>query len=94
MASQKINITLPVDLLERMALYSKKNSISRSGLIALSVSQYLNALEATPALQTILSSLAAVAEGTLTGNMPKDEADLKLEDIQKAFASIQEAQKM
>lgn len=85
MASKKINITLQEDLLERMDTYASENALSRSALIALSVSQYLNAVEAMPSLNKLLTSMAAVAEGTLKGEIVPAEAESRLKQIQSSY---------
>lgn len=86
--TKKINITLRDDLLERMDSYSQNNAMTRSGLIALAVTQYLNAVEAMPSVNKLLASMAAVAEGTLNGQLVPDEANKKLDEIQKTYAAI------
>lgn len=63
MASKKLAITVSDELLERMDDFAKRNGLTRSGLIAVSVSQYINALEAQPHLNKVLAMLAAAAEG-------------------------------
>lgn len=85
MASKKINITLQEELLERVDKYAGENALSRSGLIALAVSQYLNAVEAMPSVNKILASMAAVAEGTVRGEISPADADRKITEIQRAY---------
>lgn len=89
MATKKLNITIRTDLLERTDQYCDDNNISRSGLIALALTQYLNAVEAMPSVNKLLSSLAAVAEGTITGAMTKEESEAQLARIQSAYELMQ-----
>lgn len=84
-ASVKLNITLAPDLLARMDAYSSENSMSRSGLISLAVSQYLNSIEVMPSVNKLLASFAAVTEGTLKGEISREEAEDRLAKIQSAY---------
>lgn len=90
MASAKVNVSLPPDLLERMEKYSKANNISRSGLVALAVSQYLNAIEAMPSVNQLLGSMAAVFDGTLKGELSEHEQKERMERIQDSYKAISE----
>lgn len=86
--AKKLNITLREDLLARMDDYAKANAMTRSGLIAIAVTQYLNAVEAMPSLNKLLASMAAVAEGTVKGELIPSEASAKLEEIQRTYDAI------
>lgn len=90
MASAKVNVSLPPELLERMERYSKANNITRSGLVALSVSQYLNAVETMPDLQKLLGSMAAVFEGSIKGDLSEQEQKERMERIQESYTAISE----
>lgn len=90
MASAKVNISLPPELLERMERYSKANNISRSGFVALSVSQYLNAVETMPDLQKLVGSMAAVFDGTIKGELSEQEQKERFERIQESYKTISE----
>lgn len=90
MPSKKINITLQVDLLDRADSYADKHGMTRSGLIAMALSQYLNAVEAMPNVQKLLASMAAVAEGAVTGKLDFDEASKKIEGIKEAYSVLYE----
>lgn len=63
MASKKLAVTISDELLVRMDDYAKRNGLTRSGLIAVSVSQYMHATEAQPHINKVLAMLAAAAEG-------------------------------
>lgn len=88
MASQKINITLQKDLLSRADEYASVNGMTRSGLISVALSQYLNAVEVQPSINKILASMAAVAEGAMSGEMSPVIASAKMEAIQQTYLDI------
>lgn len=88
MASQKINITLQKDLLVRADEYASDNGMTRSGLISVALAQYLNAVEVQPSIKKILASMAAVAEGAMSGEMSPAIAAAKMETIQQTYEDI------
>lgn len=90
MAYGKVNVSLPSDLLDRMEKYSKANNITRSGLVALSVSQYLNAVETLPDIQALVGSMAAVFDGTLKGELSPQEQKDRFNRIQASYKAISE----
>lgn len=88
MASQKINITLQKDLLVRADDYAADNGMTRSGLISVALAQYLNAVAVQPSINKILASMAAVAEGAMSGEMSPAIAAAKMEAIQQTYEDI------
>lgn len=53
----KFMISMDDALFERVNEYTEKHHISRSGLLAISVSQYLDAMDALPGLQSQIDDL-------------------------------------
>lgn len=91
MASVKLNITLSPELLERTDEYAHRNSLTRSGLIALSLSQYLNAVESMPQVNKLLAGLSAVVDGSLRGDLTKEQAEARLAAIQGEYQKFTDA---
>lgn len=89
MASVKINISVNPELLERMDIYSKNNAISRSGLISLAVSQYLNSIEMQPKVKQLMNQLTAAFDGALKGNLSEDEKKEVYNRMQSSYAEIE-----
>jgi metal-responsive CopG/Arc/MetJ family transcriptional regulator len=58
----KVNITLDDELLERVDEYADKTYISRSGLISLAVTQYLNTNEMILAVKDMAVSMRKIAD--------------------------------
>lgn len=88
MASKKINITIDADLLERIDKYAKANALTRSGLLAMSAVQYLNAVEAMPSVNKLLNSMAAVVDGTFSGQLSPQDAEQRMQQIQNSYAAL------
>lgn len=86
--AKKLNVTIREDLLERMDNYADENGMTRSGLIAIAVTQYLNAVEAAPSINKLLTAMAAVTEGALSGEMPVQEAQARLDAIQMTYKDL------
>lgn len=87
MKSVRINITLPDNLLEKVDAYTEQNAMTRSGLIQLSLSQYLQAQEMLPNLNNafaLMGSLARRAASDGGVNSAEFDAELAaLENCQK-----------
>ena len=87
-SSKKLNVTIREDLLKRMDDYSSENGMTRSGLIAVAVTQYLNAVEAMPSVTKLLNAMAAVSEGVLKGEMSPRDAEVKIAAIQSTYDEL------
>lgn len=75
----KIGITLDDNLVDRMDEYANANYMSRSGLISLSVSQFLNAAEVTKSISDIALCMRKIAD---TGTID-EETRRELEDFER-----------
>lgn len=87
-SAKKLNVTIREDLLERMDDYAGENGMTRSGLIAMAVTQYLNAVEAMPSVNKLLNAMAAVSDGVLKGEMAPREAEAKIAAIQSTYEEL------
>ena len=75
----KINISLDDNLLERMDRYAEDNYMSRSGLVSISVAQYLNANEVMTVVKDMSLAMRKIADsGTIDS-----ETEQKLEDFER-----------
>lgn len=75
----KIGITLDDDLVRRMDEFADENYMSRSGLISLSVTQYLNAAEVTKAIKDMALAMRKIAD---TGKIDHEMME-QLEDFER-----------
>lgn len=87
-SAKKLSVTIRSDLLERMDDYADDNGMTRSGLIAIAVTQYLNAVEAMPSVKKMLNAMAAVTDGVLKGDMNPTEAQARLDAIQSTYEQL------
>lgn len=58
----KVQITLDDALMERVDAYADENYMSRSGLLSLAVTQYLNAAEVTKAIKEMAVCMRKIAD--------------------------------
>lgn len=58
----KVNITLDDELLTRVDTYADRNYMSRSGLLSLAVTQYLNSNEMVLAISDMALSMRKIAD--------------------------------
>lgn len=75
----KIQISLDDELLKRVDTYADDNYMSRSGLITLAATQFLNANEVTKAIVSLNATMQAIKE---TGNLDHETME-QLEDWQR-----------
>lgn len=75
----KINITLNDDLLSRIDQYADSNYMSRSGLISLATTQFLNAAEVTTAIRDMAVCMRKIAD---TGTVDHETME-QLEDFER-----------
>ena len=75
----KVQITLDDKLLERVDSYADENYMSRSGLISLAATQYLNSQDTFRAVKDISLAMRKIAD---TGSIDSDTMK-QLEDFER-----------
>lgn len=80
----KVQISIDDELLKRADSYAEKNYMSRSGLLSLALTQYLNQFQALNALMDLSNSMKKIAD---TGVID-DDTRMELEDIVRLCATI------
>lgn len=75
----KVNITLDDELMKRIDEYADKNYMSRSGLISLAATQYLNSNEMMLAISDMALSMRKIAD---TGKLDHETIE-QLEDFER-----------
>lgn len=58
----KVQITLDDALMKRVDAYADENYMSRSGLLSLAATQYLNAVDVTKAIKDMAVSMRKIAD--------------------------------
>ena len=58
----KVNITLDDELMKRVDKYADENYMSRSGLISLATTQFLNASDVTTAIKDMSIAMRKIAD--------------------------------
>lgn len=75
----KVNVTLDDELMQRVDNYADRNYMSRSGLISLAVTQYLNQQEVILAIKDVSLAIRKIAD---TGKMDH-ETIKQFEDFER-----------
>lgn len=88
MGMMRVNITLPEDDLIRIDAYCKEKRMSRSALLQLAATQYLDAVEAMPSVNKMLAAMASVVDETFRGEMPPDVAKSRIDAIQNTYTAL------
>lgn len=75
----KVNVTLDDELMKRVDDYADRNYMSRSGLLSIAVTQYLNTNEMILAISDMALSMRKIAE---TGKVDHETLE-QLEDFER-----------
>lgn len=75
----KVGITLDDELLKRIDSYADENYMSRSGLLSLAATQYLNAAEVTNAIKEMAVCMRKIADN---GKVDQETME-QLEDFER-----------
>lgn len=75
----KVQITLDDALMERVDAYADENYMSRSGLLSLAVTQYLNAADVTKAIKEMALCMRKIADN---GTVDRETME-QLEDFER-----------
>jgi metal-responsive CopG/Arc/MetJ family transcriptional regulator len=75
----KVGIALDDELMKRIDAYADENYMSRSGLISLACTQFLNAADVTKAIKDMALAMRKIAD---TGNID-NETMKQLEDFER-----------
>lgn len=75
----KIQITLDDELLKRVDTYADDNYMSRSGLLSLAATQFLNAADVSRAIKDLSLAIQKIAE---TGQLDHETTE-QLEDFER-----------
>jgi metal-responsive CopG/Arc/MetJ family transcriptional regulator len=75
----KVQITLDDKLLDRIDTYADENYMSRSGLVSLAATQFLNTAEITRAVKDLSLAMRKIAD---TGTVDHDTME-QLEDFER-----------
>lgn len=75
----KLNVSLADDLVSRIDSFADENYMSRSGLISIAVTQYLNQHEAINAMKSVALSIRKIADG----NVVDEDTMKELEDFER-----------
>lgn len=75
----KVGITLDDELLKRIDSYADENYMSRSGLLSVAATHYLNALEVQSAIKDISLAMRKIAD---TGKVDHETLE-QLEDFER-----------
>lgn len=79
----KINVSLDDRLAKRMDDYAEENYMTRSGLISISLTQYLNTQEMISVIKNMSMSLAKIADSKMVTEEDKAEIEGYASMLQK-----------
>jgi len=86
--SVKVAISLRADLIEWVDEKAHEMGLSRSGYLAMCITQYKQALEVQPQLNNLMGSLSNVMNGLANGTLTVDQAQMRLVDIESQYPAL------
>lgn len=87
-ASVRFNVTFSPDVFERVNSYCKSSGIPRSAFLQLAAGQYLDAVDAMPSVNKMLSAMSAIVDGTFKGEISPDVAKERLDAISASYKAL------
>ena len=84
----KFSCSLRGDLAEFVDQKAATFGISRSGYIAMCVSQVKQAEEEKPRIYALMESFSGLVNGYVDGSLPPDVAQVRLQELEAAFPEI------
>ena len=84
----KVNISLEDSLLAQVDAYADKHHLSRSAVLALSASKFLEAETKAPAARSALADMFGLLADTVSGKVPKEELQTRLDALEADYASL------
>lgn len=88
MKSIKLNITMPDTLLKTVDDYAQRNAMTRSGLLCLAVSQYIQAQEAMPSINNVFALMGSLAKRAAAGTAASPEYEKELAELTLAQENL------
>jgi len=83
--SVKVAVSLRADLVEWVDMKAQEMGLSRSGYLAMCITQYKQALEVQPKLNNLMESVASLVNGYVDGSLPPDVAQMKLAELDAQY---------
>jgi len=87
-STRKFTISLRSDLVEWVDQKAQEMGLSRSGYIAMCVTQYRNALDVQPKLNGLMESVTSLVNGYVDGSLPPDLAQMKLAELDSQYSEF------
>lgn len=77
----RIQISIDDDVLRRVDAFAKSFALSRSAFLSMAAVEYINAKENEPLIKSAFSSMAALLDATVKGELSQDEIRLRLDSL-------------
>lgn len=87
----RVNITLDDKLLERLDMYADENGYKRSTLIGVCIREFLDAKEAAPKMQKLVSEFLNDAAARVSGQISDAEFQARVNSTQITMEELQKS---
>lgn len=86
--SVKVAVSLRADLVEWVDMKAQEMGLSRSGYLAMCITQYKQALDIQPKLNGLMESVTSLVNGYVDGSLPPDVAQMKLSELETQYSEF------
>lgn len=86
----RIQISMDDDVLKRVDDFAKHAALSRSAFLSMAAVDYINAKEKAPLITSAFSSMAALVDSRVKGEISQDEFRLRLDGLGQSVKELGE----
>lgn len=84
----KVLVTVDVDVLARIDAFADSLSLSRSAFLSMAAIDYMNAKEKAPLITSAFSSLAALIDSRVKGEISQEDFQSRIDNLNHAVKEI------
>lgn len=84
----RIQISMDDDVLKRVDEFAKSAALTRSAFLSMAAIDYINAKEKAPLITSAFSSMAALLDARVKGEISQEEFQLRLDGLDQSVKGI------
>ena len=84
----RIQVSMDDDVLKRVEEFAKRAALSRSAFLSMAAVDYINAKEKAPLITSAFSSMAALLDARVKGEISQDEFQLRLDGLDQSVKEL------
>ena len=84
----KVLLTVDEDVLNRIDAFASSLSLSRSAFLCMAAIDYMNAKEKAPLITSAFSSMAALIDARVKGEMSQEDFQSRIDNLNRSVKEI------